>query len=81
MLVQERLIRTFEFEGLPEAGHVALETVRFEALPANRTRIVVQSVFQSVADRDGIVQSGMEYGVNDAHNMLDELLAGQLRRQ
>ena len=78
MLVPERLIRTFEFEGLPESGHVALETARFEALPGDRTRVVIQSVFQSVADRDGMVQSGMEYGVNDAHKLLDELLAKQL---
>jgi len=78
MLVPERLIRTFEFEGLPESGHVVLETARFEALPGDRTRVVIQSVFQSVADRDGMVQSGMEYGVTDSHNMLDELLAKQL---
>jgi uncharacterized protein YndB with AHSA1/START domain len=78
MLAPERLIRTFEFEGLPESGHVVLETARFEALPGDRTRVVIQSVFQSVADRDGMVQAGMEYGVNDSHNMLDELLAKQL---
>ncbi|HTD42463.1 MAG TPA: SRPBCC family protein [Mucilaginibacter sp.] len=78
MLVPERLIRTFEFEGLPESGHVVLETARFEALPNDRTRVVIQSVFQSVADRDGMVQAGMEHGVNDSHNMLDELLAKQL---
>ena len=78
MLVPERLIRTFEFEGLPESGHVVLETARFEALSGDRTRVVIQSVFQSVADRDGMVQAGMEYGVNDSHNMLDELLAKQL---
>jgi uncharacterized protein YndB with AHSA1/START domain len=71
----ERIIQTFEFEGLPEAGHVALETLKFEALPGNRTRIVGQSVFQSVADRDGALQSGMEQGIQDSHERLDELLA------
>lgn len=74
----ERIIQTFEFEGLPETGHVALETSRFTALPGNRTRLVIQSVFQSVADRDGIMQSGMERGVNDSHNRLDELFAKEL---
>ena len=72
-----RIIQTFEFEGLPEKGHVVLETATFEALPGNRTRLVVQSVFQSVADRDGMVQSGMERGVNDSHGRLDELFAKQ----
>lgn len=70
----ERIIGTFEFEGLPEQGHVTLETARFEALPGGRTRLVVQSVFQSVQDRDGMLQSGMEDGMNDSYDRLDELL-------
>jgi len=75
VLPPERVIQTFEFEGLPEAGHVALETARFEALPGNRTRLTDQSVFQSVADRDGMVQSGAERGIQDSHERLDELFA------
>lgn len=71
----ERLIRTFEFEGLPETGHVVLETARFEALPGSRTRLTIQSVFQSVADRDGMVKSGMEGGVRESHEKLDEWLS------
>ncbi len=74
VLEPERLIRTFEFEGLPERGHVVLETATFDALPNNRTKLTIQSVFRSVADRDGIVAAGMEYGVNDSHKKLDELL-------
>jgi len=70
----ERIIGTFEFEGLPEPGHVTLETARFETLPGGRTRLTVQSVFQSVADRDGMLQSGMEEGMNDSYARLDELL-------
>jgi uncharacterized protein YndB with AHSA1/START domain/DNA-binding transcriptional ArsR family regulator len=71
----ERIIGTFEFEGLPEKGHVTLETARFEALPGGRTRLVNQTVFQSVADRDGMLQSGMESGMNESYDRLDELLA------
>lgn len=74
----ERIIRTFEFEGLPERGHVVLETAIFEALPGERTRLTVQSVFRSVADRDGMVQSGMENGVVESHQKLDEVLEGEL---
>ena len=70
----ERIIDTFEYEGLPESGHVCLETVRFEALPGGRTRMVGQSLFQSVADRDGMLQSGMEEGVNDSYERIDELM-------
>ncbi|HMG91835.1 MAG TPA: SRPBCC family protein [Chryseolinea sp.] len=71
----ERIIQTFEFEGMPEKGHVTLDTARFEALPGNRTKVIGQSVFQSVADRDGMIKSGMERGVLDSHERLDALLA------
>jgi uncharacterized protein YndB with AHSA1/START domain len=71
---QDRMIQTFEFEGLPEPGHVTLDTMRLESLPGNRTRVTVQSVFQSVADRDGMVQSGMEHGVREGYERLDEVL-------
>ena len=69
-----RMIDTFEFEGLPEKGHVSLETARFEELPGGRTRLTIQSVFQSVADRDGMIGAGMEEGVSESHDRLDELL-------
>jgi len=74
----ERIIRTFEFEGLPESGHVSLETATFEALPNQRTKLTIHSVFKSVADRDGMVAAGMENGVVISHQRLDELLEKQL---
>ena len=74
ILAPERIIGTFEFDGLPERGHVILGTTKFEELPGDRTRLVHQSVFQSVADRDGMIQSGMERGVDDGYEKLDELL-------
>jgi uncharacterized protein YndB with AHSA1/START domain len=74
VLAPERVIDTFEFEGLPETGHVTLETMKLEALPGGRTKLIAQSVFQSVADRDGMLQGGMEEGVNDTYDRLAELL-------
>jgi uncharacterized protein YndB with AHSA1/START domain len=71
----ERIIGTFEFDGLPERGHVILGTTKFEELPGGRTRLVHQSVFQSVQDRDGMIASGMERGVNEGYEKLDEFLA------
>jgi uncharacterized protein YndB with AHSA1/START domain len=75
---EELMIQTFEFEGLPERGHVILDTMRLDTLPGNRTRVTIQSVYQSVADRDGMVQSGMERGVTEGYERLDEVLAGLL---
>jgi len=73
---EELMIQTFEFEGLPERGHVSLDTMRLEVLPGNRTRATIHSVFQSVEDRDGMLQAGMERGVREGYERLDEVLAG-----
>ena len=81
VLEPERMIDTFEFEGLPEKGHVSLETAKFMELPGGRTRVTMQSVFQSVADRDGMMQSGMEEGINDSFARLDELLEKNEKRR
>ena len=70
----ERIINTFEFEGLPERGHVEMTTTTFEALPGGRTRLTSLSVYFSVADRDGAMQSGMEKGVVEGYERLDEVL-------
>jgi uncharacterized protein YndB with AHSA1/START domain len=70
----ERIVGTFEYEGLPERGHVILETTLFEALSGNRTRVTTHSVYRSVEDRDGMIQAGMESGVVEGYNKLDELL-------
>ena len=69
----ESMIQTFEFEGYP--GHVSLDSMTLEALPGNRTRATIHSVFQSVSDRDGLIQNGMETGVREGYERLDDILA------
>ena len=68
----ERLVYTFEWEGMP--GHVLLETITFEEQDG-KTHMTDSSVFQSVADRDGMLQSGMESGAAESMDRLDEYLA------
>jgi len=65
------IVQTFEYEGAP--GHVSLDTLRFEDADG-RTRVRNISVFQSVDDRDAMVQSGMESGLNEGYERLDELI-------
>ena len=65
------ITQTFEFEGAP--GHVSLDTLTFEA-QGNLTLLRAASVFQSVAARDAMIESGMESGVNDGYDRLDELI-------
>lgn len=45
-----------------------------EALPDNRTKATIHSVFQSVSDRDGMIQNGMEKGVSEGYERLDDIL-------
>ena len=68
----DRTVQTFEYEGYP--GHVQLETLTLEERDG-RTYLRVNSVFESVEDRDGMVASGMEQGVVDGYERLDELVA------
>jgi uncharacterized protein YndB with AHSA1/START domain len=69
----ERIIQTFEFEGMPEPGHVALETAKFED-EDGKTRVTTTSVFQSVTDRDGMIEAGMETGASSAWDALAEMV-------
>lgn len=71
----ERITWTFEFEGLPEKGHVAMETVYFTE-EGGKTKIRIVSVYQSVEARDGMVQSGMEKGLKEGMDVLTELVEG-----
>ena len=68
----ERVVRTFEWEGLP--GHISVETLCLEDL-GGRTRVTVTSAFDSVEDRDGMLQSGMERGASESYDRLAEYLA------
>ncbi len=68
----ERVVQTFEWDGMP--GHVALETATLEDLGDGRTLLVNTSLFMTAEDRDGMLQSGMEGGLNESYAALDRLL-------
>lgn len=67
----EAIVQTFEFEGTP--GHVKLDTVTLLE-EDGKTLMRTVAAFQSVEDRDAMVASGMERGVVDSNDRLDELL-------
>ena len=69
----ERVVRTFEWDGMP--GHVIVETATLEDLGDGRTKLVVVSLFHTTWERDGMLGSGMEGGMNDAYAALDRVLA------
>jgi uncharacterized protein YndB with AHSA1/START domain len=69
----ERIVQTFEWDGMP--GHVVLETMTLEDLGDGRTKLVNVSLFFTSEERDGMLQSGMEGGVNESYAALDRVLA------
>ena len=70
----ELIVQTFTFEGVPDG--VALEKLVFEDIGNGRTRLTSTSLVDSFADRDAFVASGMEVGVREGYERLDEVLAG-----
>jgi len=69
---EERVVQTFEWDGMP--GHTVLETLTLEDLGDGRTRLMTTSLFFTAEERDGMLQSGMEGGVNQSYAALDRLL-------
>ena len=66
------MVQTFTFEGMPD--DVALERLVFEDLGGGRTRLIGTSLVDSFEGRDGFLASGMETGVREGYERLDDLL-------
>jgi uncharacterized protein YndB with AHSA1/START domain len=66
------IVQTFTFEGVPDG--VALERAQFEELEDGRTRLTVTSLVGSFEERAAILASGMDHGVREGYDKLDELL-------
>ncbi len=70
---KDRIVMTFEWDGMP--GHVLVETVTFEPVGNNQTRVVSTSLFHTTEERDGMAAAGAEGGLNESYAALDRLLA------
>jgi uncharacterized protein YndB with AHSA1/START domain len=69
----ERIVQTFEWDGMP--AYVIIESLELVDLGDGRTKVVNRSFFYSTEERDGMLQSGMEQGLNQSYAALDALLA------
>jgi uncharacterized protein YndB with AHSA1/START domain len=69
----ELIVQTFSFEGMPDG--IALERLLFEDLGDGRTRLTTTSLVDSFEGRDAFVASGMETGVIEGYEQLDQVLA------
>lgn len=67
----QRIVQTFTWEGAPDG--VSLEILALEDL-GGRTRLTATSIMDSVEGRDAAVASGMEHGIREGYEQLDDLL-------
>ncbi|MCA9538141.1 MAG: SRPBCC family protein [Myxococcales bacterium] len=68
----ERIALTFEWDGMP--GYVVVNTLTLEDFGDGHTRIFATSLFHTHEERDGMLHSGMEDGMNTSYFVLDRLL-------
>lgn len=67
-----RCVQTFEWGGMP--GYISVDASDLEDLGDGRTRVVTTSTFHFTEERDGMVSAGMEIGLGESYDRLEELL-------
>lgn len=70
-VLNEKIIRTFEMENTPYP--VQLEYLEFGKITDQKSELKMQVVYKSVADRDAILKLPFAFGINMAHNKLEEI--------
>jgi uncharacterized protein YndB with AHSA1/START domain len=72
IVVNEKISQTFIYDPFPNA--VAFQTMTLEE-KNGVTVLTTEAIYDSVQSRDGHIQSGMEWGMNESCDRLDEALA------
>lgn len=70
---EQKITRTFEMENTPFP--VQLEFLEFESLTTETSKLTMQIVYRSVADRDQMLQLPFAQGLNMAHDRLEETVS------
>jgi len=66
-----KITQTFEMENAPFG--VQLELVEFERLTDETSKVSMHVIYESVAKRDQVLKLPFAYGINMAHNRLQEI--------
>ena len=75
IIPNQKIIRTFEMENA-EIG-VQFEFLEFEKLTSNTSKLTMQVIYRSVEHRAIQLKMPFAYGINMAHNRLQEILLNQ----
>lgn len=73
VIPNQKIIRTFKMENTP--FEVQLEFLEFEHLTADTSKLNMHIVYRSGVLRDQMLQLPFAYGINMAHNRLEEIVA------
>ena len=69
---ERRITRTFQMENTPFP--VQLEFLAFEELAENTSKLTMQIVYKSPADREAMLKLPFAKGINMAHNRLEQVV-------
>src|SRR4051812_18507032 len=69
----QKITRTFEFEKMPFG--VQLEVLEFVKLTDDTSRLNMHVIYESVTHRDQVLKMPFSYGINMAHNKLQEVVS------
>jgi len=72
-LPNKKIIRTFEMENTPFG--VQLEIYEFEELTPEISKLTMHVIYESVAQRDQVLQLPFAQGINMAHNRIQDILS------
>jgi uncharacterized protein YndB with AHSA1/START domain len=74
--LNQKIIRTFEMEN--SNFPIQLEFLDFESISSDKSKLTMHIVFKSVQDRDNMLKLPFAYGINMAHNRLEEIVINQI---
>ena len=75
LVANKKIIRTFEMEGTPFG--VQLEVYEFEQISDDMSKLTMHVIYESVSQRDQVLQLPFAQGINMAHNRLQQILTQQ----
>jgi uncharacterized protein YndB with AHSA1/START domain len=70
---EKRISRTFEMENTPYG--IQLEIYEFEPLTDNTSKLTMHVIYESVEQRDQVLQLPFKQGINMAHNRIQEIVS------
>lgn len=73
LIPNQKITRTFEMEQTPFG--VQLEVYEFEQLTNDTSKLTMHVIYESAAQRDQVLKLPFSFGINMAHNRLEEVLS------